>query len=520
LTLPLRKIKFTEQKTFFLADSENASTRFQSSPIMTRILFPVSEAYPLMKTGGLGDVAGSLPPALAELGADVRVLMPAYHDTLLRVGKPRERIRFQIPEHDAVVSLRQTELPGSKVKVWLLDFPPAFDRPGNPYHDEHGNPWPDNPYRFALLSRAAAIIARGDAGMKWRADLVHCHDWQTALTVPLLAQSPRRPATIFTIHNLAYQGLYPQDVFDKLHLPDSLWSVDALEFYGQMSFIKGGIAFADRVTTVSPRYAQEIQTPEFGHGLDGLLRHRAADLIGILNGIDDTVWDPKNDPHLRRHYDLHSFARKQGNKTLLQREFGLPEDVEVLLIGLVGRLAEQKGIDLVLDALPESLDRRWQLVVLGTGDPGYEARLREFAARHRKRVAVHIGYDEGLAHRIEAGADLFLMPSRFEPCGLNQMYSLRYGTVPLVHRVGGLADTVVDTDEASLAAGAANGFVFDQASAPALADALDRALDLYADRKTWRKIALRGMKQSFSWRTSAEQYMHQYRTLVKGHGRH
>jgi starch synthase len=517
--LPLREIKFTDQKTFFLANRENASTRLQSFPIMTRILFPVSEAYPLMKTGGLGDVAGSLPPALAELGADVRILMPAYHDTLQRVGKTRDRIHFQIPEHDAMVSLRQTELPGTKVKVWLLDFPPAFDRPGNPYHDEHGNPWPDNPYRFALLSRAAAIIARGGAGMKWRADLVHCHDWQTALTIALLAQSPRRPATMFTIHNLAYQGLYPRDVFDMLHLPDSLWNADALEFYGQMSFIKGGIAFADRVTTVSPRYAQEIQTPEFGHGLDGLLRHRAADLIGILNGIDEDTWDPKTDPYLRRHYDLHSFARKRGNKTLLQQEFGLPEDEEVPLIGLVGRLAQQKGIDLVLDALPRILKRRWQLVVLGTGDAGYEARLRDFSARHGERVAVRIGYDEGLAHRVEAGADLFLMPSRFEPCGLNQMYSLRYGTVPLVHRVGGLADTVVDTDESSLAAGKATGFVFDEASATALVAALVAALDRYKDRKTWRKIALCGMKQSFSWRTSAEQYMHQFRTLVKGQGR-
>ncbi len=487
---------------------------------MARILFPVSEAYPLMKTGGLGDVAGSLPPALASLGADVRLLMPAYHDTLRRVGKTRVRVRFHVPEHDATVSLRQTVLPGTGVKVWLLDFPPAFDRPGNPYHDEHGHPWADNPYRFALLSRAAAIVARGDAGMKWRADVVHCHDWQTALTVALLAQSPVRPATVFTIHNLAYQGLYPRYVFDALQLPKPLWSVDTLEFYGQMSFIKGGIAFADRVTTVSPRYAQEIQTPAFGHGLEGLLRHRAADLVGIVNGIDDRVWDPKTDPHLRRHYDSHSFARKRGNKTLLQQEFGLAEQADVPLIGLVGRLAEQKGIDLVADALPRMLDRPWQLVVLGTGAAEYEARLRDFAARHGDRVAVRIGYDEALAHRIEAGSDLFLMPSRFEPCGLNQMYSLRYGTVPVVHRVGGLADTVVDADDATLAAGTATGFVFDGATPQELARALDRALSSYADSKVWRKIALCGMKQSFSWRTSAEQYMHQYRAVLKlQHGR-
>jgi starch synthase len=486
---------------------------------MTRILFPVSEAYPLMKTGGLGDVAGALPPALMALGADVRILMPAYRDTLKKAGKTRKRISFRVPELDALVSLRETCLPGTEVKVWLLDFPPAFDRAGNPYHDSHGRPWPDNPHRFALLSRVAATVALGGAGMRWRADLVHCHDWQTALTAALLARETARPATVFTIHNLAYQGVFPRHVFDSLRLPESLWNPEALEFYGNMSFIKGGIAFADLVTTVSPRYASEIQTPDFGYGLDGLLRHRSDRLLGILNGIDETSWDPKTDPLIRRHYDSHSFTRKHGNKSLLQKEFGLPEEPGIPLIGMITRLAEQKGIDLVLDALPQLLDQPWQLILLGSGDPDYESGLHRLAQSHSDRIAVRIGYDEGLAHRIEAGADLFLMPSRFEPCGLNQMYSLRFGTVPVVHRVGGLADTVVDTDESTIAGGTATGFVFDGATGPALAGAVSRAISFYHQKKIWRKIALTGMKQSFSWRTSAERYMHQYRALVKGQRR-
>ncbi|MEJ2105878.1 MAG: glycogen synthase GlgA [Acidiferrobacteraceae bacterium] len=483
---------------------------------MTRILFPVSEAYPLMKTGGLGDVAGALPPALKALGADVRILMPAYRDSLKRAGKTRKRISFHVPEHDATVTLRETKLPGTEVRVWLLDFPPAFDRSGNPYHDEHGRPWRDNAYRFALLSRVAATVALGGAGMKWRADLVHCHDWQTALVPALLAQEPARPATVFTIHNLAYQGVFPRFTFDSLRLPESLWSPEALEYHGDMSFIKGGIAFADLVTTVSPRYATEIQTPAFGHGLDGLLRHRADRLIGILNGIDETSWDPKTDPLIRHHYDSHSFARKKGNKASLQKEMGLPQEPEIPLIGMISRLAEQKGIDLVLDALPQLRDQSWQLVILGSGEPDYEASLRRLARTSGDRVAVRIGYDESLAHQIEAGADLFLMPSRFEPCGLNQMYSLRFGTVPVVHRVGGLADTVVDTEDATITAGTATGFVFDGATPTALVSAVSRAILYYEQKKVWRKIALTGMKQSFSWRTSAEQYMHHYRTLSKG----
>ena len=486
---------------------------------MRKILFVTSEAQPLMKTGGLGDVCGGLPRALYALGADVRLLLPGYHDTLQRAGRLRPVTQLTLPPLASPVTLLEGRLPGTRVKVWLIDFPPAYDRPGNPYVNAHGHPWHDNAARFALLARVAVAIARDAAGLAWQPEVVHAHDWQAGLVPALLAAQVVRPATVFTIHNLAYQGLFSYETFLSLHLPAPLWSLHALEFHGQMSFIKGGIVFADRVTTVSPTYAREIQTPGHGHGLDGLLHHRAARLSGILNGIDEHIWNPARDPHLASPYSSRRLAHKAPNKAALQIEFNLPEDADVALLGLVSRLVHQKGIDLVLAALPELLDLPVQFVALGDGEPEYERALRAAAVRSPERVAVLAGYDEAVAHRIQAGADIFLMPSRFEPCGLSQLYSLRYGTVPLVRRVGGLADTVTDATPDALAAGTATGIVFDAPTPAALVHAVKRALALRRDARLWKQVQLAGMRQDFSWRHSASDYLRLYDAALPGRPR-
>ncbi|MDH3513504.1 MAG: glycogen synthase GlgA, partial [Gammaproteobacteria bacterium] len=400
------------------------------------------------------------------------------------------------------------------VTAWLAEFPKAYDRAGNPYLDPQGQPWPDNAMRFALLSHVGAALALGHSRIKWRPDVVHCHDWQTGLLPVLLARQQSRPATVFTIHNLAYQGLFPQQTFSALALAPELWSPDALEFHGQLSFIKGGIMFADHLTTVSPQYALEIQTPDFGGGLDGLLRHRAAHLSGILNGIDASEWNPGRDRFIDKHYSARRPQDKAANKLVLQNRFGLSPDQKTPLIGIVGRLVQQKGIDLVLESMPGLMHRPLQFVVLGSGEITYEEALRQQAARHAGRLAVHIGYDERLAHQIEAGADMFLMPSRFEPCGLNQLYSLRYGTVPIVRRVGGLADTVIDASEENIYFGKATGIVFQEAGASALLAAVDRALALWRDADIWKRLMLTGMRQDYSWRRSAIRYLELYRQLT------
>lgn len=482
---------------------------------MRKILFVTSEAYPLMKTGGLGDVCGGLPQALAALGEDVRLLMPGYHDALARAGTLKTVAEIVLPSLSAPVRLLETRLPGTRIKTWLIDFPPAYDRPGNPYLNNLGLDWPDNAERFALLARVAVHISQGIGRLRWKPDIVHCHDWQAGLVPALLSQETVRPATVFTIHNLGYQGLFPPETFSALGLPASLWSLAGLEFHGQMSFIKGGIAFADRVTTVSPTYAREIQTLEFGHGLDGLLRHRAAVLRGILNGIDTKIWNPQRDEMIAVRYGTQRLATgKAGNKAALQTEFGLAPESGTPLLGMVSRLVHQKGIDLLLEALPVLLEKPLQCVVLGTGDATYEQALQELALRYPKQLAVVVGYDEALAHRIIAGADLFLMPSRFEPCGLTQFYSLRYGTVPVARRIGGLNDSVIDVNEATLVDESATGVLFESANSAALAHAINRALDLYRQRRTWQALRRGGMRQDFSWRRRAGEYKLLYDELV------
>ncbi|MBP9033820.1 MAG: glycogen synthase GlgA [Pseudomonadales bacterium] len=479
-----------------------------------RVLFVTSEAYPLVKTGGLADVSASLPRALQSLGHQVTLLMPAYREALAAAGPLGVKLAATRDVGGQHVRLLQTRLPGSRNKVWLLDCPALFDRPGNPYHDADGHAWADNAERFMLLCRVGALLAEDAFDLGWRPEVVHCNDWQSAL-VPLLLHARRpRPALVFTIHNLAYQGLFSREDFERLGIAPHYWHPDALEFHGSFSFIKGGIVFADRVTTVSPSYAREIQTEEFGHGLDGLLRHRAPVLSGILNGIDTTAWNPSRDPALALNYGTATLARKRQNKIALQAEMGLDTDPSVPLCAFIGRLAQQKGIDLLLGALPELLAYPAQAVMLGSGDAAYETALAALADAHPGRIALRIGYDEALAHRIEAGADIFLMPSRFEPCGLNQMYSLRYGTVPVVHHVGGLADTVVDATPEALADASANGFSFRGADAGALVAAARRALASRADTMLWTRLQLTGMRRDFSWRHSARAYEQLYRDAL------
>lgn len=475
------------------------------------VLFATSEVYPLIKTGGLGDVSASLPSALQDTGLDLHVILPAYGDALAAAGSVEAIARFAVT--GGTVTLLEAILP-TGVKAWLVEHP-LFARPGNPYLNPYGEPWEDNAARFALFDRAVVALAQGRTGLAWRPDIVHCNDWQTGLIPALIRQVNSRPATVFTVHNLAYQGVFDYATFTALILPPHLFTLDGLEFHGQFSFMKGGLNFADRITTVSPTYAREIQTPAFGVGLDGLLRYRSYALKGILNGIDTATWNPKADPHIACRYNSRTLDLKRHNKAALQNTANLPQDDARLLIGLIGRLVEQKGIDLVLDALPELLKLPVQLIVLGTGEAPFEARFKAEASAHPDQLAAYITYDEAQAHRIEAGADALLMPSRFEPCGLNQMYSLQYGTIPIVRRVGGLADTVLDATDAQLTQGTATGIVFTTPSPEALLTALNRVLALYRNPEIWRQLQLTGMRQDLSWARSAQAYRTLYEEIMR-----
>jgi starch synthase len=478
------------------------------------VLFCTSEAFPLIKTGGLGDVCASLPKALKELGNDVRLILPAYTEVLERAGTLETVSSLSLSGASATVQILHGRLPDSGVEFYLVDSPEHFRRPGNPYLQQDGRDWPDNAERFALLSRAIVALSLGQADVGWRPELVHCNDWQTGLVPALLSEHEVRPATLFCVHNLSYQGLFPASTFTALELPDSLWSMDGLEFNDMLSFLKGGIARADWVTTVSPTYAAEICTSEFGYGLEGLLQYRYDNLTGILNGIDDETWNPSSDPHIERSYDIHSLQHKVVNKFALQRECGLPVGSQPLLLGHIGRLVEQKGVDLILDSLDTLFEHPVQVVILGTGEQRLQQRLMDAANRYPDQLAVHIGHDEQLAHRIEAGADCLLLPSRYEPCGLNQMYSMAYGTIPIAHRTGGLADTVVDLNEKSGRDYTATGFVFKEDSPEAMLQACLRALDHFQHHRIdWWKLAITGMKQDFSWSNSAARYLELYRLL-------
>jgi starch synthase len=488
-------------------------------PNSHRILVASSEAHPLVKTGGLGDVASSLPYALRELGHDARLILPAYPGAKKLIREMRLVTELRMPGTVGPVQVLSGLLPDRDLPLYLVDAPAYFARVGNPYTDVSGRDWGDNPERFLLFSRVIALLSMGLPTLDWRPDVLHCNDWQTGLAPALMRDLPERPATVFTIHNLAYQGLFDRATFDRLHLPGALWSLSGIEFHQRMSFIKGGIVFSDRVNTVSPRYAEEVRTQRFGCGLDGLLRQLGGRFSGILNGIDYETWDPATDRALPQTYDAEHVHLKAENKLELQALFNLPRDERVFVLGHVGRLVEQKGVDLIIDILPRLLETgRVQLVMQGSGDRALEQALQDAAAAHPDRVSVYVGYDEARAHLIEAGSDAFLMPSRFEPCGLNQMYSLRYGTVPIVHKTGGLADTVVDVDDASLAAGTATGFLFSDPNADGLWSALERTLRMHRERPDqWRQLILAGMRTDLSWQASARRYVDFYAEAIASH---
>lgn len=471
---------------------------------MFKVLFATPEASPFIQTGGLGEVSGSLPKALARLGCDVRLVLPAYSAVKAALPGLEYRHAIAVPGFAEPCALLSLPLE-SRLELWLIDCPPLFDRPGGPYADASGLDWPDNPYRFAFWCHAVAALAREAA---WRPDLVHSHDWPAALLPALLAQRAPRPRTLFTIHNLAFRGLCERASFEHLRLPPDWWHHERLEFFGHCSLLKGGLVFADRITTVSPTYASEILTPEHGHGLDGVLRHRGTALSGILNGIDTEVWNPATDTTLAARYDAANLDARARNKAMLQAAFGLPVMADAFLLGVVSRLTEQKGIDLILDALAAA-PADAQCVILGSGDPWFERAVTALAAAHPDRIACRIGYDTRLSHQLFAGVDAFLMPSRFEPCGLSQLYAQRYGAVPIVRRTGGLADSVRD-----LTADAPTGVVFDAATLADFAAAIGRAAAEFRVPEGWRRLQLNGMAEDFSWRQSAREYLALYRALA------
>ena len=484
---------------------------------MRKILFSSSEVHPLIKTGGLADVSASLPIALHANGHDVRIILPAYRQCLEALTELRTIATIKLDGYYAPIEIIESTLPDSEVTIWLVHSPEHFDRDGGAYGPKLGGDWDDNAARFALFSRAIAAVAMNGAGLDWQPDILHCNDWQTGLAPALVADLPNRPATIFTIHNLAYQGLYPKETFDILDLPNSLWHSNGLEFYDMFSFMKGGLIYADHITTVSPTYADEICTYEFGYGLEGLLAERAKQgrLTGIINGIDLDDWNPKTDKALRKNYSAKTIKNKYQNKEAIQQHFGLPVKEDVLVLGLISRLVAQKGIDLTIEAIATLLDKGAdiQLVCLGSGEADYEQSLRVLRAKYPDKVGVTIGYNEQLAHQIEAGADVFLMPSRFEPCGLNQLYSLRYGTLPLVRNTGGLADSVVDAFGDDLKNNFATGFKFQEPTAEALEETLNRAITLFHHPRIWRRIILTAMAQDYSWAKSAQAYHALYHQL-------
>ncbi|TXT26278.1 MAG: starch synthase [Gallionellaceae bacterium] len=479
-----------------------------------RVLFATSEVAPLIKTGGLADVSAALPAALRDMGVDMRVLMPGYPQVLKALPQLQAVKEMAASHSFPAVRLLEGELPGG-VPLWVVDCPELYLRGGGPYQDEHGMNWVDNPLRFGLLSKIAAVLGSAESPLGWRPDVVHCNDWQTALAPAYLRFSNGAAPSVMAIHNLAFQGVFPPQTTMELGLPPECFQMEGVEFYGNLSFLKAGLHYADHITTVSPSYAEEIQTDELGFGLQGLLASRRNILTGIVNGIDTDEWNPATDPNLARPYDATDMRGKLANKLELQRRIGLRSDPEVLLFGLVSRFTHQKGLDVVLEIAPQLVALPAQLALLGAGDAGMQQAALELSHRHSGQISAYVGFDESLSHLIEAGADIFLMPSRFEPCGLNQMFSQRYGTPPLVHATGGLSDTVVDCSDETLARGEASGFAFRGVNAASLLAAAQRAAAAYHDKKTWRALQQNGMSKDFSWGKSAAAYCDIYRRLAQ-----
>ena len=473
---------------------------------MTKVLFVVSECAPFVKTGGLADVAGALPIALAKIDINVRVLLPGYSSVMKQI-KPSETVAKYEDLFGGQATLLSCKVAG--LDMLILNAPHLYDRNGGIYGDAVGVDWPDNPKRFAALCKVGAEIAKNGID-QWKPDVVHGHDWQAGLTPEYMLAVGTKTPFVFTIHNIAFHGNAPADQLEPLELNAGRFTPDGFEYWGQISALKAGLMGANKINTVSQTYADELLTPEFGLGMDGVMRTRHTDLTGILNGIDLDVWNPTTDPYITVYKNP---SEKTANKRALRKEFGLGPAKGPLCV-LVSRLTEQKGIDLLLDALPALLDQGGQLAVLGSGDPVLEASLTN-AANHHKNLSVHIGYNEKLSHRMMAGGDAILVPSSFEPCGLTKLYGLRYGTVPLVALTGGLADTVINASPAALARNVATGVQFFPITAQALANAFIRLTELFTNKKIWLKLQRNGMKQPVGWETSAHAYKEIYGNIVE-----
>ncbi len=487
-------------------------------PTQIRVLFITPEVYPLCKTGGLGDVSAALPAALRDMQIDVRLLLPGYPQIMAGVKNKSKLADFSYLAHFPPSTLLSVQLSlerNENIPAFVIDCPGLYERDGGPYSDEFGRDWPDNALRFGLLSKIGAILASDASPIAWQPHIAHCNDWQSGLTPAYLHfYAGQKAATVMTIHNLAFQGVFPPGSIAQLGLPASSFTIDGVEYYGNMSFLKAGLYYADHITTVSANYAKEIQTEPLGFGLQGLLAARHDRLTGIVNGIDTDIWNPATDPYLVKNYSNRKLSNKAANKTALQQHMGLTVDAEIPLFGAINRLSHQKGTDLLIQLAPQLIKIPAQLAVIGSGDAVLEHQLTALANSHPGAIAVHIGFSEALSHLTEAGADCFLMPSRFEPCGLNQMYSQRYGTPPIVHATGGLKDTVTDCTPESIADESASGFLFTPMTADDLLSTIKRAVRIYHDKKNWQRLQKNAMAKDFSWLISAQAYRHIYRSLI------
>ena len=470
-----------------------------------KVLFATSEVAPLIKTGGLADVSGALPVALRSIGIDVRVLVPGYKQVMAQLAQYKVEAVF-----DGLLGLPSIRLlsatMANDVPLLVLDCPAMYQREGGPYQDTSGHDWEDNALRFGLFSKVASVLGSDASPLNWHPDLVHCNDWQTALTPAYLNFAQGAVPSVMTVHNLAFQGIFPPVNLKILGLPPSCFSIEGVEFYGSLSFLKAGLYYADHITTVSPNYAKEIQQEDLGFGLQGLLNFRQDSLTGILNGIDTDEWDPSCDKHLKQTYNSKDLTGKAANKEALQSRMGLHIEPDVPLLGVVSRFTHQKGLDLLLEIAPLLIEMPVQLAMLGRGEAQLQKNTRDLWRLYPGRIGAVIGFSENISHQIEAGADMFVMPSRFEPCGLNQLYSQRYGTPPIVHATGGLADSVVDCTVATLNDGTASGFMFSGMTAESLFASIQRAVNLYHDQLAWKTLCKNCMNKDFSWKSSAEAY--------------
>lgn len=476
-----------------------------------KVLCVASEIFPLIKTGGLADVSGALPIALEKQGLKVKTLIPGYPGVISKVTAKKALHSYR-DLFGGKASIRPLEVAG--LDLLVLDAPHLYQRDGGAYGDATGNDWPDNWQRFAALGRAGADVAAGLVP-EFVPDIVQAHDWQAAMTLAYMRySSASHVPTVMTVHNLAFQGKFPATIFPQLGLPPTAMAVDGIEYYGGIGYLKAGLQAASAITTVSPTYAQEIGTPEFGMGLDGLMNARDDQLHGIVNGIDTDIWNPETDTHIAKTYSIRTLKDRRANKRAVETRFSLDSDDSPIFC-VISRLTWQKGIDVLAAIMDDIVAMGGRLAILGAGDQGLEAILLAAAARHRGRIGMVIGYDEPLSHLMQAGSDAILIPSRFEPCGLTQLYGLRYGCIPVVSRTGGLADTIIDANEAAISAGVATGVQFSPLDAASLRQAIRRTLDLYAHPRLWTAMQKQGMKSDVSWDKSARRYIELYSSLTR-----